>query len=917
MGVFLVYIAGCVLFALLCAHLQGRLENRLAVAYDTAPIARRRRFWWNAAVAATLHGTLFALAGVIGTELTASVILALYAANIGLHRLFGRVLSPGDLNSAREALTFLPSYVPSGRLVVIAAALALTAAGALLLGYWANAALAFTSGSRFRLGLLPASMAGWAVLWSRARAWPLVDDALAYSQTDQNVNVRRLGFLLQGWLLLVRMSRLRKPHEFDRRIDVLSKARRVGGQPEVCRDAAGDPDVIVLMMESLADLAELGIPLAAEPLAYVKAERPERARGRLNVPVVGGNTCNTEFEVLTGIPTGSDGSGMLPYMSRLNDGVYGLPHCLKRRGYTSCAVHPFHRWFYNRDRVYRKLGFDEFFADESFHGAARQFDRISDKAFVDLILSKLEADRPNFVFGVSIMGHGPYRPAEHDGIDFVDPSFFKGQPLQKVVDQYCRVTAATDHALAHLHRGLESRARPYVLVVFGDHVPFFTNSLNGLEVWRDILTTLGNDQVQEDDLFRTPLFVFSNIPGVVNPPFGTLDASDLGAEILARLGIADEAAFGALRACRMAPEDRAVYAYDTIYGAQLLTRDLVATTEGERYELNSRLYGRYNTSSRQIDTLFLLMKEGRYEEFDALYATLPKDDVLIGRARLLWAARQIDLGRTDNEVVQALADVIASPDPFWGYYHSARLNLTQGDYAAVSADVAAAYATGSGESLHLVVLGRGRFTLKDFPGALAVLDPLVNAGERNPDANLLWAAMQIDVGRTDAAIDAALNCAAAAPQPFWAYYHHLRLLLARQDHARVRDIAAAAARLLRDRQQPDGELVSALMGLVRPVFIAGNREAALALLEPLVEAGVSSPEADLLWAAARIDVGRIDDGVKAALDRAVAMGDRFWALYHRIRLHVARGSLADAVADADAAEEINPAGAPNVRALLP
>ncbi len=162
---------------------------------------------------------------------------------------------------------------------------------------------------------------------------------------------------------------------------------------------------------------------------------------------------------------------------------------------------------------------------------------------------------------------------------------------------------------------------------------------------------------------------------------------------------------------------------------------------------------------------------------------------------------------------------------------------------------------------------------------------------------------------TDTAIDAALDCAASAQHPFWAYYHRLRLYIIRQDRALIRDTGTAIAQLLNADMRPvqgdsigklikhalrqwrkvllllltadkstvleaaptDDERTSALLYLGNMAAASPNYESALAILEPLNDLGFLWPEAELLWAALRIDAERIDNRVKAALDRAVSL----------------------------------------------
>ena len=896
---FVVCVTGAAISALLFSLLQKNLEAQLALSYDVQPVATGRRAFWNVGLATALHGALFAGLGFSGMMLATTAIAALFSINNRLHRLFGRVLSPGDTSSLREALVFLPSYLGWHRIAILMAGAVGVLCGIGLLGHYADAWLNLGSSlPTLRLVLLVSCGAFLAVAWSYARNLRNVfTGSMAYSPTDQNQNARRLGFVLQGWLVLTGTSSPTKPNDFEQRIEGLVQFRRTVAQPDDRPDQR--PDIIFLMMESLSDLAEIGVPLTAEPLAYLKGNGYGRARGKLRVSTIGGNTCNTEFEVLTGISVSQAGSRTLPYMGRLNDGVYGLPQCLRRHGYVSLAVHPFHRWFYNRDRAYRKLGFDEFIADEGFIGANQQFNRISDKAFADVVLSKLSPNQPSFVFGVSIMGHGPYPAARDRKLRFVNSSFMKGQETQAVMDLYCEVMAASDQAIADLHRKLEDRGRPYVLALFGDHVPVFSPNLDGIGIWKNILKEIGQDAPEDEVLYQTPLFVFSNVEGVVSSPFGCRAASDLGAEILGRLGVGCQAVFGSLRSQLDCPRSSAAYAYDTLFGEQILTRDLVRVSDAGRYDMGRDAYVRYNASTRLVNTLHLLTRERRYEEFDALYATLQPDDPQFASARLLWAALQIERGRTDADVEQGLAGVIASSNPYWGLYHRIRLYLARGDHAATAADVAAAVAAAPDRAPELVRLAQGRFAEKDFAGALAILDPLVERGVPSAEADLLWAMLRIEMGSFGDEVEAALGRAAQAGNTYWALYHRIRLYLARGDHAGVSADAAAAVAAEPDRVP---NLVRFAQGRYAEKDFAG----ALAILDPLVEGGVASAEADLLWAMLRIEAGAFGDEVEAALGRAVRAGNGYWAHYHRARLYLARGDHAAAAADIAAAEKINP-----------
>ncbi len=59
-------------------------------------------------------------------------------------------------------------------------------------------------------------------------------------------------------------------------------------------------------------------------------------------------------------------------------------------------------------------------------------------------------------------------------------------------------------------------------------------------------------------------------------------------------------------------------------------------------------------------------------------------------------------------------------------------------------------------------------------------------------AQLLWAALQIDLGLDDDNVMRALAAAIASADPFWGYYHRIRLNLAREEYSSIgADVLAA------------------------------------------------------------------------------------------------------------------------------
>ncbi|WP_282434452.1 sulfatase-like hydrolase/transferase [Desulfosporosinus acididurans] len=46
--------------------------------------------------------------------------------------------------------------------------------------------------------------------------------------------------------------------------------------------------------------------------------------------------------------------------------IEALPSILHRQGYATSAIHTYDNWFYNRNNVYKEMGFDKFISKEFF-----------------------------------------------------------------------------------------------------------------------------------------------------------------------------------------------------------------------------------------------------------------------------------------------------------------------------------------------------------------------------------------------------------------------------------------------------------------------------------------------------------------------------------------------------------------------
>jgi phosphoglycerol transferase MdoB-like AlkP superfamily enzyme len=237
------------------------------------------------------------------------------------------------------------------------------------------------------------------------------------------------------------------------------------------------PDIVVILSESFFDPDILS---DVDPCAYLPewcALKQSGFAGKMSVPTYGGNTTRTEFEVLTGVPYSLLPAGVYPYTSVVRKPMASLPHWLQLMGYQATAVHPHKRTFWQRQRAYPLLGFQQFIAEEDMRGYQRKGWFISDRDMTDRIIGLFEEDteHPQLVFAISMENHGPWnkpRPNIDQNRLMTIPTPQKIQGEDSLV--WRQYIYHAQNAISELNRVkdfLDRRDRPYLLVFFGDHLP--------------------------------------------------------------------------------------------------------------------------------------------------------------------------------------------------------------------------------------------------------------------------------------------------------------------------------------------------------------------------------------------------------------------------------------------------------------
>lgn len=285
------------------------------------------------------------------------------------------------------------------------------------------------------------------------------------------------------------------------------------------------PDIFVIMDEAFCDYSMvMSLPLNQDYLPYFHSISEEE-KGACYVSVLGGNTCNTEWEFLTGNSLAFYPEA-IPYNQYIQEEKDSFVRHLKRLGYDTVAVHPWYATGWNRDIVYPMLGFDRFYSildfDNSYTGMSFDErkkevsaddsmyirDLISDQASFDKVIQLYKehcasSDAPFFAFNVTMQNHGSYLYE-----DYESPVQLTGKMSnQKTIAQYLGLAYETDRALEKLVDYLQTCERDVVLLFFGDHQP---------QMFQWFYQDMNKDDPNRDELYLNekkyvvPYFLWSN-----------------------------------------------------------------------------------------------------------------------------------------------------------------------------------------------------------------------------------------------------------------------------------------------------------------------------------------------------------------------------------------------------------------------
>lgn len=281
-----------------------------------------------------------------------------------------------------------------------------------------------------------------------------------------------------GFFANIQFLMVDKPEGYSNaQVEEVSEEASEVEEPEPVGDPEQLPTIIAVMNESFTDMGAVGegsITLEPDNLPFLHSlqESGDVVWGTAYSSVYGGNTCNSEYEFLTGNTTAFLPAGSKPYQQYVDHAQTSLVSLLKDTyGYECIAIHPGNRTAWQRDSAYEYLGFDEFI-DVSKFDVHRELEHglTSDISSYNQVIYEYEhrdEDQPLFLFNVTIQNHGGYEDEDYETTVRIKEA--SGEYPE--TEQYLSLTRKSDEALEYLVDYFSQQEEPVVILFFGDHWP--------------------------------------------------------------------------------------------------------------------------------------------------------------------------------------------------------------------------------------------------------------------------------------------------------------------------------------------------------------------------------------------------------------------------------------------------------------
>lgn len=211
-----------------------------------------------------------------------------------------------------------------------------------------------------------------------------------------------------------------------------------------------------------------------------------------------GGTSDAEF--LSNNSLYPTASGSVTYLYAGNE-FNALPKAMANNGYTTAAFHGFRESFWNRNIMYPKYGFQNFYGEKSYDVNEEIGLGLSDKSFFNQAIEKIKTlQEPYYSFMVTLTSHFPYDDVTKYG------DLNVGDLEGTLVGNYLKAIHYTDEQLGMFLNKLDKEGitKNSIIAIYGDHYAIPKDNEKELAKF---LGTTGFTDLQWMELQKVPMMI--------------------------------------------------------------------------------------------------------------------------------------------------------------------------------------------------------------------------------------------------------------------------------------------------------------------------------------------------------------------------------------------------------------------------
>ena len=270
-----------------------------------------------------------------------------------------------------------------------------------------------------------------------------------------------------------------------------------------------DISIVLVLLESFFDPTDYGL-VSCDVLPNIKRVFTKEMKGKLYVPVYGGGTAQTEFEILTGLNIPKNNIKDVVFTTYIKRQIPYFINLLKDKyGYRTISMELMPWWFFNKTSVFSWLGFRDIYNMDNYFKGIKEIkfgERINDKVLYQKAIMELKKSfKQNKKVFLYIATMGTHLPYNNVSLSFPCKGIKDDIKKDRNLLGYLELIHREDRDLAYFFKELKKLNKKVIVILFGDHKPFFAMDL--LDV--DNMTV---EIEREKNRYSTPFYIWANFP---------------------------------------------------------------------------------------------------------------------------------------------------------------------------------------------------------------------------------------------------------------------------------------------------------------------------------------------------------------------------------------------------------------------